>query len=360
MEGTLGQTVAVVGATGFTGKLTVDALAGRGVAVRAIGRNQLKLDEVASRYDAVDARAVPSWDAGSLAEAMRGCTAVISCAGPFAEIGHPAAEAAVRARVPYCDSTGEQVFVRWIFEELDAPARAAGVALVTAAGYDYVPGDLGAAIVAEGMGPLERLDIVYGSQSAATSVGTRASAVGVMTSPGVVLDDGSLRPLRIGELKRSVDLGFARMTGGTIPSAEAFQVPLHVDVGTVYTYIALHGRMTPSAPGAGALAGVLKAVPGASTLMKSMARRGIEGPSGASRTKAAACHVQATARDGRRRAVLVEGTDPYGFTARGLAELALTLAGGADVTGACAPAQVVEPRAFLSKVGWTVREVEPE
>ncbi len=101
-------------------------------------------------------------------------------------------------------------------------------------------------------------------------------------------------------------------------------------------------------------------LPGAANALKSLARRGIEGPGEASRTKAVACHVQAEARDGRRRAVLVEGTDPYGFTARSLAELAIRLAAGADATGACAPAQVVEPRGFLDATGYTVREVEPE
>jgi short subunit dehydrogenase-like uncharacterized protein len=350
--------IAVVGATGFTGKLVVADLHGRGVPVRVIGRNQAKCEEVARRHPGVEPSPV-AWDVAAIAAALDGCGAVISCAGPFAEIGHPVAQAAVRAAVPYCDSTGEQVFIRWVFDELDAPARTAGIALVPAAGFDYVPGDLGAAIVAEGMGPLQRIDVVYGTESAATSVGTRVSSVGVMASPGVVLRDGALRPLRIGSAKRTVDLGFARMTGGAIPTGEALQVPRHVDVQTVYGYLALDGRMSPSAPGAGLFTAALK-LPGAVTLMKSLARRGIEGPGERSRRKAVGCHVQAVARDGRRRAVLLEGRDPYGFTAASLAELALRLAGGADATGACAPAQVVDPRGFLAATGITVREVDPE
>jgi len=351
------QLIAVVGATGFTGNLVVDDLHGRGVPVRAIGRNQAKLDALAARHPGVETRAV-AWTSADLARALDGCTAVISCAGPFAEIGHPVAEAAVRAAVPYCDSTGEQTFIRWIFDQLDAPARTVGIPLVPAAGFDYVPGDLGAAIVAEGMGPLERLDIVYGTESAATSVGTRVSSVGVMASPGVMLRDGALRPLRIGSMRRTVDLGFARMTGGIIPSGEVLQVPRHVEVRNLYGYLALHGRMTPSSPGAGVLTAALK-VPGAVPLLKSLARRGIEGPGATSRTKAVACHVQAESITGVRRAVLVEGHDAYGFTARSLAELALRLAAGPDATGACAPAQVVEPRGFLAATGYTVREVPP-
>jgi len=350
--------IAVVGATGFTGKLVVGALRRRGVQVRAIGRNAQKLQDVAAQHDGVETRAV-AWNAGDIAEALRGCAAVVSCAGPFAEIGQPVVEAAVRARVPYCDSTGEQSFIRWLFETLDAPARAAGVALVPAAGFDYVPGDLGAALVAEGLGPLERMDIVYATERADTSVGTRLSSIGVMLSPGFAVRGGTLQPVRIGEHRRSVDLGFARMTGGTIPGGDALQVPRHVDVRDVYGYLALPGATNPGNPGAAAFARSLK-LPGVAAAARAAARRGTEGPDEQARTSRVACHVQAVSRDGQRRAVLVEGRDAYGFTADALAELAIRLGDGADATGACAPAEVVDARQFLAATGFTSREVSPE
>src|SRR5437660_8246341 len=95
-------TVAVVGATGFTGRLTVAALRKRGAPVLAIGRNRQKLEAVAAAHPGVEVRDV-SWDAGDIADALRGCASVVSCAGPFAQIGHAVVEAAVRARVPYTD-----------------------------------------------------------------------------------------------------------------------------------------------------------------------------------------------------------------------------------------------------------------
>jgi short subunit dehydrogenase-like uncharacterized protein len=351
--------VAVVGATGFTGKLVIAALRGRGAEVRAIGRNRQKLDALAATDAGVEARAV-AWTAADLADALRGCAAMVSCAGPFVEAGQPVAEAAVRARVPYCDSTGEQRFMRWVFEDLAQPARAAGVPLVPAAGFDYVPGDLGAAIAAEGLGPLERVDVVYAPERAHSSVGTRVSALGIIAAGGVALRDGQLRPVRMGALRRTVDAGFARVTGGLMATGEALQIPRHLDVATVYGYIALPGRMNPGNPGAGTVTTLLR-LPGMRGALERMSRNGPEGPSEAQRASRIACHVQVVARDGRRRAILLEGVrDAYSFTGESLAELAMRMSDGVDATGPCAPAEVVEPRNFLAATGLTVREVEPE
>jgi short subunit dehydrogenase-like uncharacterized protein len=350
--------VAVVGATGFTGRLTVAALRTRGAQVRAIGRNRQKLEALAAEHPGVEVRAVP-WTSSDIADALRGCAAMVSCAGPFTEVGHPVVEAAVRARVPYTDSTGEQAFVRWVFDDLMQPARAAGVPLVPAAGFDYVPGDLGSALVAEGMGPLERIDVVYASRSASASAGTRVSALGIAAAPSVSLRDGRLRPLRMGALRRSVDAGWGRVTAGLFPSGEPLQVPRHVDVATVHAFLWVPGAMSPSSRGAGLFGSALR-TPGLRPLLERLARGGAEGPTGEARSAPFACHVQATARGGGRRALLLEGRDVYGFTAESLSELALRMAEGVDATGACAPAEVVDPAAFLEAVGITVREVSPE
>lgn len=350
--------IAVVGATGFTGRLTVAALQGRGAPVRIIGRNRQKLDAVAAAHPGVEVRDV-QWDAAALAEALRGCAAAVSCAGPFEQAGRPVVEAAVRARVPYTDSTGEQTFIRWVFDEVMQPARAAGVPLVPAAGFDYLPGDLGAALVAQGMGPLERIDVVYAAESAVASVGTRVSALSIAASPAVSLRDGRLRPMRIAAMRRSVDAGWGRVTGALIPTGEPLQIPRHLDVATVYGYLAVPGAMSPSSPGASLFGSVLR-VPGVSALLTRMAKSGPEGPDGTARSARIACHVQATGRDGERRALLLEGRDPYGFTADSLSELAVRMADGVDATGACAPAEVVEPAGFLAATGITVREVSPE
>jgi short subunit dehydrogenase-like uncharacterized protein len=75
--------VAVVGATGHTGRFVVDELQRRGFRVILIGRNAQKLAAIASAYPGSATRVAQVEDPGSLDDALTGAAAVINCAGPF-------------------------------------------------------------------------------------------------------------------------------------------------------------------------------------------------------------------------------------------------------------------------------------
>ncbi len=100
-------------------------------------------------------------DPAALRELLEPCAAVISCAGPFVEHGEPVVRAAVAAGTHYLDTTGEQPFMRAVFDDHGPRAERAGVALLTAMGFDYAPGDMLAALAAEDMGPLDEIVLAY-------------------------------------------------------------------------------------------------------------------------------------------------------------------------------------------------------
>ena len=353
--------VAVAGPTGFTGRLVVAELVGRGVPVRLVGRDRGRLEAVARDLaPAAEIRPVAAWDRRGLASALQGTAAVVSCAGPFMQAGHPVVEGAVDAAVPYTDSTGEQPFIRDIYERLDAPAAKAGVALVPAFGFDYVPGDLGAAIVAQTLTPPLRIAVVYAVERADTTVGTRRSAIGIAFAPCLQWVEGRLQEERVGAHRRTVTTPFGRRTAGSIPGGEPLMVPRHVDASEVIGYLGIPGPMNPGAPGTAAFTAFLR-LPGAKRAVESLVARGPAGPDEEQRRARVACVVQAEDATGRRRAVRVEGVDAYGFTARSLGELATRMRDGlVDAVGARAPAEVVEPRPFLEATGMRVVEVDPE
>jgi short subunit dehydrogenase-like uncharacterized protein len=354
--------VAVAGPTGFTGRLVVAEMARRGIPVRLIGRDAARLEAVARDHAEVDSevRAVPGWDRKGLARALEGTAAVIACAGPFMQAAKPVVEAAVDAGVPYTDSTGEQPFIRDVYERLDRLATRAGVALVPAFGFDYVPGDLGAAIAAEGLKPPLRIDVVYAVETADSTVGTRRSSLGMATAPCLLWLDGRLTAEHLGGRRRTVTTQFGRRTAGSIPGGEPLMVPRHLDVSQVVGYMALPGPLNPGGPGARVFTALLR-MPGVRPMLERAVSRGPAGPNDEQRRSRVACVVQAEGADGRRAAVRVEGIDPYGFTARSLGELAERMRDGRiDAVGARAPAEVVEARGFLEATGLRVVTVDPE
>lgn len=353
--------VAVAGPTGFTGRLVVADLASRGVPIRLVGRDRGRLEAVARDLaPTAEVRPVPGWNRAGVASALDGVVAVISCAGPFELAGWPVVEGALDAAVPYADSTGEQSFIRDVYRRLDEPAAKVGVAVVPAFGFDYVPGDLAAAIVAETLSPPLRISVVYSSERADSTVGTRRSALRIAASPCLQWVDGRLKAESVGARRRTVTTQFGRRTAGSIPAGEPLMVPRHVDATEVVGYMNIPGPMNPGGRGTVGFAAFLR-LPGTRQALERLAARGPVGPDEEQRRARIACVVQAEDSTGRRKALRVEGTDPYGFTARALGELAVRMRDGqVDAVGARAPAEVVPPRPFLEATGLRVVEVDPE
>src|SRR3954466_2361309 len=163
MQGNAEQTgpIAVYGATGFTGRLVAAELRRRGARMVLAGRSPAKLEILAGEIgDGAETRAVPLDDAAGLRKLLEPCAAVIACAGPFQLHGEPVLAAAVDAGTHYLDTTGEQPFMRLVFERYGEAAQQRGVALVTATGFDYVPGDMIASLVA-GDDPVEEIALAY-------------------------------------------------------------------------------------------------------------------------------------------------------------------------------------------------------
>jgi short subunit dehydrogenase-like uncharacterized protein len=354
-------TIAIAGATGFTGGLVAATLVGRGAGIRLIGRDTGRLAAAVAALPAgedVTVRAVPAWDEDGIARALDGCGAVVACAGPFVRAGWPVVRAALAARTHYCDSTGEQVFIRRIFDELDGPARTAGVALVPAAGYDFVPGDLGCALAVERWSGVQALDVTYASESGATSVGTRRSMIEILAAPAVERRDGTLQPMAIGDARKRVATPFGEVDAFSFPGGEAITVARHAEVATVRSFI---GARSP--PRGLVLLPVVRRlvrVPAIRRFVQQMYARGPDGPDERRRSKRFVCIIDATGATGGTPRLTVEALDPYGFTARSLACLALRMRDGAVTrSGALAPAQAVEPAVFLNELDArvTVQEV---
>jgi short subunit dehydrogenase-like uncharacterized protein len=146
----------VYGASGFVGRLLASYLAEHvppGSRIGLAGRSRARCEAVRAGLPPA-ARDWPvleadSGDPASLAALASQTRVLATTVGPYARYGLPVVEACARAGTHYADLTGEVLFVREAIDRFDAVARDAGARIVHSCGYDSVPSDLGALLLAE-------------------------------------------------------------------------------------------------------------------------------------------------------------------------------------------------------------------
>jgi len=161
----------IFGATGFTGALTVIALARllaqrhaslpfADLRVAVAGRSAARLAALLERVSAE----VPAFDASRFgtiiadvadAASMRGMAArarvLLSAAGPYRVLGEPAVAACVAERTHYLDVTGEPFFMERMALVYGEEAARHGVLCVSSCGFDSIPADLGCVFAVEAL-----------------------------------------------------------------------------------------------------------------------------------------------------------------------------------------------------------------
>src|SRR3954467_6890515 len=172
--------IVLFGATGYTGRLTAEAFARRGVKPVLAARNAQALESLSADLGEGFETAVADVARPESVRALveRG-DVLLSTVGPFVRYGEPALRAAVDAGAHYLDSTGEGPFIRRVFEEFGPQAERSGCALLTAMAFDWVPGNLaGGLALAEAGEAATRLDVAYFMRGGADASGGGRAAVG--------------------------------------------------------------------------------------------------------------------------------------------------------------------------------------
>ena len=227
--------IVLYGATGYTGGLTARAMVASGLRPVLAGRHQGRLTALAEQLSRagdgmkLETAVAGSEESGPLRELIGAGDVLVSTAGPFLKVGRSVVEAAVDAGAVYLDSTGEPPFIRQVFEEFGPRAEHTGAVLLTAFGYDYVPGNLAGALALQAAGPAAaRVRVGYfvrGNTRKATSAGTRASAAGVLLEPGYSFHGGRLVTERTAAHVASFEVDGSRRQAFSIGSSEHFALP---------------------------------------------------------------------------------------------------------------------------------------
>ncbi len=157
------------GTNGYTGELIARHAVALGQRPILAGRNAERLTKLAGELGcemrifslAGPSTGGPSTDAApAIAKHVSGTSTVLNCAGPFSRTARPMVEACLLAGANYLDITGEIAAIE-AAAGCDARARAAGVTLMPAVGFDVVPTDCLAALLAERLPGAVRLELAF-------------------------------------------------------------------------------------------------------------------------------------------------------------------------------------------------------
>ena len=361
--------IVLLGATGFTGELTARALVRRGARPLLAGRSRERVRALARELGGLDSAVADVARPASIAALVRRGDVLVSTVGPFVRHGAPVVRAAIAAGAHYIDSTGESRFIRDVFELYGPQARAAGSGLLTAMGYDYVPGNLAGALALRDAGRhAVRVDVAYFASIATAgqlSGGTRASAAAMLTEPGHAYRDGRIVGERAARHVREFGVASPAVAGVASPAvagtadpraawpelggragpavsigaSEQFALPrVHPGLRDVGVWLGWFGAASRPLQLLSAATELVTKLPGARRAIGAASARLVRGsnggPDAATRARARSVVVAvASDADGAPLAtVALEGAGPYDFTGAMLAWSAIRAAAG-DLRG---------------------------
>ncbi|WNV83503.1 saccharopine dehydrogenase NADP-binding domain-containing protein [Umezawaea sp. Da 62-37] len=223
------------GANGYTGGLIAELAVRRGLRPVLAGRSAAKIAPLAERLG-LEHRA---FDLDRAAEALHDVDVVAHCAGPFSATSRPMVDACLASGTHYTDITGE-IDVFEAVAARDGEAKAAGVVLLPGAGFDVVPTDCVAAMLAAALPGATHLDLAF-TAGGGTSPGTTKTSVEGSATGGRARVDGELRNVRLGHRRRSAAFRSGARDVGSIPWGDVSTAYRSTGIPNITTFTVMPG-----------------------------------------------------------------------------------------------------------------------
>jgi len=382
--------IVLFGATGFTGGLTAEYLAGAvsaGTRWALAGRNRSKLEAVRSRLARREGFAEPDLleadvtDEASLKRIAESARVVITTVGPYVHYGDPLVAVCAEAGTDYVDLTGEPEFVDRCYARYHARAQETGARIVHCCGFDSIPHDLGVLYTVKHLPAGVPLKVEGFVRAGGTfSGGTYQSALAAFSRPRQNLDAAKKRKQAEPPRDPSRKVGGVRGRPRHESAADAWVLPFPtVDPQIVlrsaralerygpdfsYGHYFAVKRLPIAAAGVAGVGALfaLAQIPPARKLLQGRMASG-DGPTDEQRQKAWFSVLFKGEGGGRRTVCEVSGGDPgYTETAKMISEAALCLAyddlpeSAGQVTTAQAMGDALTERLQKAGIAFTERE----
>lgn len=323
----------VYGAYGYTGELVAKLAVQRGERPLLAGRSAEKLAPLAQRLGC-EYVAVALDNRPALRAALAEVQVVAHCAGPFARTSRDMVDACLDTGTHYLDITGEIDVFEDIYARDDEAAQA-GVVLLPGGGFDVVPTDCLAALLAARLPGAEELDIAF-TMVGGISPGTLKTAIEGAAAGGRARIDGKLQTVQLAHRTTVADFPSGPKRVTAIPWGDVSSAYRSTHIPTITTYTALPGGDLIGR-GQQYLAPLLR-MPAVQRAGVSLVDRLVKGPS-ADRQATARTEIWGRVRhpDGHVVAGALSTPGPYALTADAVLRGVAKLAAGEVAPGAHTP-----------------------
>lgn len=221
----------IYGANGYSGALIAREAVRRGHRPILAGRNAETIEPLA-RELGCESRVfdLTNVDVGD-------AKLVLHCAGPFILTSAPMVDACLRAGVHYLDITGEIAVFESIFRR-DDEARTRGVTILPGVGFDVVPTDCLAAMLAGRVPGATALTLAFYTKGSALSRGTTRTMIEGIGDGGAIRRDGRIVRVPFAYDVRSIPFSCGERTAMTIPWGDVSTAFRTTGIPNIRVYIA--------------------------------------------------------------------------------------------------------------------------
>lgn len=230
------QPFLIYGANGYTGRLILEEAVRRGEQPIIAGRRRDELEALGRSFN-VPVRLFDLEDPAAIQAGLEGVGVVLHCAGPFSATCAPMLEACLATGAHYLDITGEiDVFAHCHAQ--DARAKSAGVLVVPGVGFDVVPTDCLAAMMAAELPSAQHLVLAFDG-GGGFSPGTAKTSVEGLGHGGRIRRDGQLQRVPLAWRTRSFDRAGRAIHAMTIPWGDVYTAFLSTGIPNIEVYMAV-------------------------------------------------------------------------------------------------------------------------
>ncbi len=229
----------IYGAYGYTGRLIAEEAVRRGMQPVLGGRDRAKTEAIAAELSC-PSQVFDLGDDRQLAGHLAAHRAVLHCAGPFSATAAPMIEACLAARTHYLDITGE-IDVIEAAADKHQQASQAGIALVPAVGFDVVPSDCLAAMLAARVPGATLLQLAF-TGTGSISPGTARTMLQALPRGGRVRIDGRITRVPLAWKTAEVPFREGTKTAVTVPWGDVASAWHSTGIPNVEVYLAMSRR----------------------------------------------------------------------------------------------------------------------